>query len=665
MKKYILTFCLFALSATAFSQAEIKDVSIEDLAQNVHHIDSTASAAILFDQGDLSFHFDSGWVYRLEVKTRIKIYNKDGYDQANIELPYYKGKSNAERESIGYLKAKIYNLVDGEIVETKVSKKDIFEEEINDVFNNIKFAFPKVEDGSIIEYSYRYSSPHVNTLPTWSFQQDIPVDYSDITYKFPDKFLNYKPIIRGFHDVSTSEELIPGKIDAVNSETARSTKRASFETNFKKIVHHAENLPKISGESYVNNISNYLTSVKYELLAYRGFAQNAKRNILNVNWGDVTKAIYKSNNFGDQISKQNYFKSDIDKIILKSSSDYDKMNNIFEFVKSKMEWNKKNRLITSDKIQKVYKEGRGNSADINIMLNAMLQYAKLDAKPVLSSTISNGIPFSPTISGLNYVTSLVRIDGQTYLLDATSKYSKPNLLPRRALNWNGIIITESGYTSEIDLMPTKLSKINTMLSADLTAEGEVSGKIRRVYLDYFALNYRSNISKKSIEDQIETLENKYQNTEISNLSNSNVEDISKPVMQSFDFKSESNYVDIIGGKLYISPMLFLALDENPFKTKTRDYPIDFTYPRESKLMLTINVPEGYAPDYVPEQSVIALPNDAGMFKYLAVANKNKIQLSVTTTINANILPADFYQSLKEFFQTIVEKENEKIVLKKV
>lgn len=665
MKKYILSFCLFALSATAFSQAEMKDVSIEDLAQNVHHIDSTASAAILFDQGDLSFHFDSGWEYRLEVKTRIKIYNKDGYDQANIELPYYKGKSNAERESIGYLKAKIYNLVDGEIVETKVSKKDIFEEEINDVFNKIKFAFPKVEDGSIIEYSYRYSSPHVNTLPTWSFQQDIPVDYSDITYRFPDKFLNYKPIIRGFHDVSTSEELIPGKIDVVNSETARSTKRASFETNFKKIVHHAENLPKISGESYVNNISNYLTSVKYELLAYRGFAKNAKRNILNVNWGDVTKAIYKSNNFGDQISKQNYFKSDIDKIILKSSSDYDKMNNIFEFVKSKMEWNKKNRLITSDKIQKVYKEGRGNSADINIMLNAMLQYAKLDAKPVLSSTISNGIPFSPTISGLNYVTSLVRIDGQTYLLDATSKYSKPNLLPRRALNWNGIIITESGYTSEIDLMPTKVSKINTMISADLTAEGEISGKIRRVYLDYFALNYRSNISKKSIEDQIETLENKYQNTEISNLSNSNVEDISKPVMQSFDFKTESNYVDIIGGKLYISPMLFLALDENPFKTKTRDYPIDFTYPRESKLMLTINVPEGYAPDYVPEQSVIALPNDAGMFKYLAVANKNKIQLSVTTTINANILPADFYQSLKEFFQTIVEKENEKIVLKKV
>ncbi|SEA24928.1 DUF3857 domain-containing protein [Psychroflexus halocasei] len=665
MKKYIIIICLIALSTSAYSQVEMKEVSIEDLTQNVHPKDSTASAAILFDQGDLDFNYDSGWNYRLDVKTRIKIYNQDGYDQANIEIPYYKGNSNAESESISYLKAVIYNLVDGEIVETKVSKKDIFEEEINDVVNKIKFAFPKVEDGSIIEYSCRYTSPHVSTLPTWNFQQDIPVDYSVINYNFPDKFLNYKPIIRGFHHVYTSEEFASGKVDAINSETARSTKRASFETNFKKIVHHAENIPKISGESYVNNINNYLTSVKYELLAYRGFAQNAKRNILNVNWGDVTKAIYKSNNFGDQISKQNYFKSDIDKIILKSGSDYDKMNHIFEFVKSKMEWNKKNRLFTSDKIQKVYKEGRGNSADINIMLNAMLQYAKLDAKPVLSSTISNGIPFSPTISGLNYVTSLVRIDGQTYLLDATSKYSKPNLLPRRALNWNGIIITESGFTSEIDLMPTKVSKINTMLSADLSTEGEISGKIRRVYFDYFALNYRSNISKKSIEDQTETLENKYQNTKISNLSNSDVEDISKPVMQTFDFKSESNYVDIIGGKLYISPMLFLALDENPFKTKTRDYPIDFTYPRESKLMLTINIPEGYMPDYVPEQSVIALPNDKGMFKYFAAANENKIQLSVTTTIKANILPADFYQSLKEFFQTIVEKENEKIVLKKV
>lgn len=665
MKKYILTFCLFALSLSIHAQSKMKDVVLKDLKQKVHPKDSTASAAVLFDKGNLTLDFNSGWYYTLEVVNRVKIYDQDGYDKANIGISFYKGNSSSDRESVTHIKAKIYNLENDKVVETKVSKRDIYEEEVSDVVSQVKFTFPKVEDGSIIEYSYRYTSPHINSLPTWSFQQDIPVDFSEVTYTFPDKFLNFKPTIRGFHDVETIEENRPGKIKVKSTQSSRSSSKATFETGIKKIIHRTTNLPKISGETYVNNISNYLTSVKYELLAYREFGLTAHRKFLNISWQDVAEAVNESSNFGKQISEQSYYKKDIKKVLAKSPNDRDKMNNVFNFVKSRMAWDKKNRLFVSQDLQKSYKDQRGNSSDINLMLTSMLKYAGLNAYPVLSSTISNGIPFSPTITGLNYVTSLVKIGEETYLLDATSKYSKPNLLPRRALNWNGIIVTESGVTSEIDLMPTKVSKINTMIGADLTAEGEISGKIRRVYLDYFALNYRSNISKKSVEDQTETLENKYQNTEISNLSNSNVEDISKPVMQTFDFNSKSNYVDIIGGKLYISPMLFLALEENPFKTKTRDYPIDFTYPRESKLMLTINVPEGYAPDYVPEQAVIALPSDAGSFKYMAVANENKIQLSVITRINANILPADFYQSLKEFFQTIVEKENEKIVLKKI
>ena len=67
---------------------------------------------------------------------------------------------------------------------------------------------------------------------------------------------------------------------------------------------------------------------------------------------------------------------------------------------------------------------------------------------------------------------------------------------------------------------------------------------------------------------------------------------------------------------------------------------------------------------MPEKVAIGLPDNTGTFQYLAVANSEKIQVTVMTKINANILPATYYASLKEFFQTIVEKENEKIALKK-
>ena len=44
---------------------------------------------------------------------------------------------------------------------------------------------------------------------------------------------------------------------------------------------------------------------------------------------------------------------------------------------------------------------------------------------------------------------------------------------------------------------------------------------------------------------------------------------------------------------------------------------------------------------------------------------NKIQIIITKEINAAILAAEYYDSLKDFFQKIIDKQNEKIVLKKI
>jgi transglutaminase-like putative cysteine protease len=658
---FILLFCV---TFSTIAQTDLKKVTINDLKQPVHPTDSTASAAVLFDQGELTFNFDSGWHYTLKSTTRIKIYNQDGYDQANIKIPFYKGKTKAQEEEISDLEAKIYNLENDEIMVTEIDKKDIFEEEVSEVFSQVKFTFPKVKDGSIIEYSYEYTSPHINSLPTWSFQQDIPVVFSEIKLIFPDKFLNYKPVFRGFHNVETNESIKSGNITVRSSQNIGSSSQANLDTEIKTVIHKASDIPKIVGESYVNNISNYLTSVKYELVAYRGFSLTSPRKFLNVTWEDVIKALYKSSNFGDKLEDQRYYKDDIQPLIANSKTPIEKMNAIFNFVKNKVEWNGESRLYASDKLKNIYKNGKGNSADINLMLTSMLQYANLDAKPLISSTISNGIPFSPTLTGLNYVTARVKIGEDTYLLDATNKYTKPNMLPRRALNWNGIIASEAGVYKDINLMPTSLSKINTTVSANLSSEGIINGKVRQVFDNYFGLNYRSSVTDTSIESQIESIEESNEFVKVSNLSNTNLEDISKPVMRSYDFKIESGFVDAIGDKLYISPMLYFATEENPFKEKTRSYPIDFTYPRASRVIFTIKIPEGYVVDYVPEKVAIGLPDNTGTFQYLAVANSEKIQVTVMTKINANILPATYYASLKEFFQTIVEKENEKIALKK-
>jgi hypothetical protein len=115
-------------------------------------------------------------------------------------------------------------------------------------------------------------------------------------------------------------------------------------------------------------------------------------------------------------------------------------------------------------------------------------------------------------------------------------------------------------------------------------------------------------------------------------------------------------------------LLFLAQDENPFKQdkKDRKLPIDFTFPFSNKYMINIEIPEGYAIEYLPEPAAVALPEKKALFRFnIQKSAANTIQVVVSEDINTPILPARFYLPLKDYFSQIVSKETDKIVLKKL
>ena len=67
---------------------------------------------------------------------------------------------------------------------------------------------------------------------------------------------------------------------------------------------------------------------------------------------------------------------------------------IFNHVKSTMNWNEFYGYSCDVGVRKAYQDKVGNSAEINLMLTAMLRYAGIDANPVLISTRGNGISLS-------------------------------------------------------------------------------------------------------------------------------------------------------------------------------------------------------------------------------------------------------------------------------
>ena len=112
-------------------------------------------------------------------------------------------------------------------------------------------------------------------------------------------------------------------------------------------------------------------------------------------------------------------------------------------------------------------------------------------------------------------------------------------------------------------------------------------------------------------------------------------------------------------------MLFLGTSENPFTATERKLPIYYGYPQKDRYLITVNLPDGYAVESIPENATIAFGNNTGSYKYLVSQAGNKVSFSVELKMNEAILPAQEYEELKKFYQMIVDKEDEKIVLKKI
>lgn len=647
MTQKIQTIILILLiSTTVFSQKHnLNKVTIQELAQKVHPLDSSASAAYLDKFGKVYFEVVDGRFFLVnEVSAKIKIYKKEGYSYANLEVPYYTG---GQAVRLYFEDAATFNLVDGKVERTKLKSDGEFQEKINENYSVKKIALPNVKEGSIVEYKYVLKSPYASYFRDWYFQHDIPVNQVFYEVVIP-SFFKYRVFAKGFADISaTPEEVVP----AFNKAYVQS-----------RVVYSGKDIPAIKEEPYVNNMDNYTSMIQYEL-ASTNFAGEPIKNFAT-DWPSVAKTIYESDGFGNELNKKSYFEKDLDVILKDVTSRDEKITLIYNFVKDRMNWNEKYGYYTDLGVKKAYTEKVGNVADINLMLVAMLRYAQIKANPILVSTRSNGISLFPNRGAFNYVIAGVEIDNNKgILLDATSKNAMPNIIPIRAINWLGRMIRNDKTSQEIDLLPQTNSKELINIMASIDASGKVSGSVRNQRFDYKAYVFRENNLPMAKDSYLERLEKRYPGLQVEDYELTNEKDLTKPVIELFKFTND-NLVEHIGNKMYISPMLFYASTVNPFNQETRLFPLDFLYPYQEKYNITITIPEGYEIESLPKSINIATENNVSTFKYLTASNGNQIQLSATHEINNSSVPAEYYASLKTFFGQVVQKDKEKIVLKK-
>ncbi|MFN3753236.1 DUF3857 domain-containing protein [Flavobacterium sp.] len=668
MKKLFIAL-LILVSGFSFSQKkELGKVTIEELTEKKSALDTSAVASFLIKNCDVKFNYSetNGFTLIKTFKIKIKIYKKEGYEWANHSIGYYTGSNG--RDKLNFSNAVTYNLVNGKIEKSKLKSDGEFEEKVNEFWSRKKITLPNVKEGSIIEYQAELESERLNSIDEWFFQSSIPVVYSELKTIIPE-FYNYNVMNSGFltpvvskdrttktHNITSKERVTNGR--AVS--TSYSSNEFSYAEN--KTIFVLQNIPALNDESYVNNIKNYTAGVKYELASIK-YPNEPIKN-LTTDWETVVKSIYDNDYFGPELNKTGYFEKDIDTALNGITNPDERLAVVFSFVKSRMNWNEMHGYSCNDGVKKAYQEKKGNAAEINLMLTSMLRYAGIDANPILISTRSNGVSLFPSRTAFDYVISGVELNNQVVLLDATNKYSLPNILPIRDLNWFGRIIRKNGSSAQINLMPKSNSKDIINVMATIGTDGNVTGKIRDQYFDYNAFVFRVKNNGISKDSYIEKLEKRYQGLEIDDYEVQNSNDLSKPIVENYSFTS-TNSVEIIGDKMYISPFLFFAMTENPFKQEKREYPIDFVYPNQDKYIISLSIPDGYTIDNLPQTKAVGMPEDLANFKYNISNNGNQIQIMYTLDINQAIIGSEYYEALKNFYKEMINKQTEKIVLKKV
>ncbi|MBC5863682.1 DUF3857 domain-containing transglutaminase family protein [Flavobacterium turcicum] len=664
-KWFIVLLACIGLQLNA-QDLELGKVSIEELKLKQHPKDTSAVAAIIFSKAKTTFKYNlkDGFSIGTEFQVRVKIYKKEGLNWATFKVPFYIGYEEKNDESVQFSDAVTYNLVNGIVEKSKLKSEGNFITKINEYWKEASITLPNVKVGSIIEFKYFLKSENIIKFPSFYFQYEIPVNFAQFTTAIPGFFV-YKALVTGFVPIKTVQKVSGGSFSFPN----KYDRTRSDYVNFEQVIstYTAVDIPALKPEPYVDNLQNYRASLKHELEKTQ-FYEEAEKDFSST-WEGVTTSIFSEKEFGQQLESGLFFLDHV-KEIIKNDSNTElttetKMQRIFSYVQQRMNWNNENGYYTDKGVKEAYSNSTGNAAEINFILINMLRIAGVDANPVLVSTVDHGVPAYPNRTGFNYVIAAATIDGKNILLDATNKYAVPDVLPLKLLNWQGRLIRKGGSSEEINLVPKKPSAINHNLFARINPNGKIEGKIKMYYTTTESFLFREKQANQDQNTYLERLENKWNGLEISEYGiEENKTITTQPITEKFDF-STVNHCEIIAGKLYIYPMLFLTSSINPFVQEKRDMPIYFAYPKSRKYNFNLEIPAGYAVESIPNAIRISTQGKEVVFSINSVLVGNTIQIVINEEINGAIFVAEFYPELKSFYQKVIEKQNEKIILSKI
>lgn len=622
-------------------------ISIKDFNSNTTIIiDSTAHAVVLFEKGHSLIQVndrENALCVIHNYAVRIKILDKEGFDEANHVIPLYKFGNTFETVSL--VKGFTHHLENNRIQTTEMEREAVFHEKVNEFVNLTKFTLPNIRENCIIDIQYQIQSPDIFNYRTWDFQSEIPKIHSEYTAVIPANY-EYNVTLRG-----------PYKLDDQKS----SVLREYFLLNGRRfdcsqLTYIMKEIPAFKEESFMLAPKNFKSAVYFELMQY--YHTNGSKQVLTKEWKDVDRELLSDRSFGGQINREQNFKNILPAILADSDSKEQKARKIYDYIKRQIRWNRAYGKYAQHGVKDALERRSGNVGDINLALISALNAAGLDAYPVLISTRENGLPnnLHPVISNFNYLIAQVRIDDQTYFLDASEQNLPFGLLPLRCINGNGRIIYSKKSSEWIPLENQVEARKQFNIKGEVDENGLFTGQLTINYVGLDAFNKRNHIrSFSSIDDYLENMMDRTTNMQITDGRVENLDSLENNLMEHLDFTIDlSSYIR--GNHLSFNPFIINRLNKNPFNLEERTYPVDLGSKQHEVYYLNIHLPNGYSLSNSPKNTSMALPEATARYTFQSQFENNLLSLRQVLSLNKPIYEVDEYFHLKEFFSRIIQQQ---------
>ena len=183
----IVSIC--GVSGQDLQNMKFGKITVTDFGVLPLNSDTGANAIIIKDYGKTEFIGSNHGFFDIVFtrNVRVKILNSNGFDIADYKIFLFDNRKGVT-EKITVLKGSTYNLVNGNIQETKLDPKMMYEERLNRYQNQTKFTMPALKAGSIYELTYTIKSNYFDDPPTWNFQHAYPCLWSEYEVTIPSMF---------------------------------------------------------------------------------------------------------------------------------------------------------------------------------------------------------------------------------------------------------------------------------------------------------------------------------------------------------------------------------------------------------------------------------------------------------------------------------------------